>query len=358
LVNALAAGNHVMVKPSEVAPSTANVIHRIVGEAFPEEYVAVINGDKEVASAFSRLPFDHLLFTGSDSVGKLVMKAAAENLTPVTLELGGKSPALVHESYSMATAADRICCAKFWNAGQTCVAPDYVLVPSHKRDEFIAGCEATIAKRYTHTSSNPDYTYMISQAAWDRMHAFVNDASSRGARVIQAGSFEGSAIAGHRAFPPTLIADANDSMRVIREEIFGPILPVMSYASFDEVLSLINSRPRPLALYYFDKNRTRIHKLLEQTTSGGVAINDCIFHLAQHRLPFGGVGPSGMGAYHGFDGFETFSKKKGILFQSALTGSVFDMLVKPPYTSGTRRVVQFLLGRNKAQPITRIQLPD
>jgi coniferyl-aldehyde dehydrogenase len=358
LVNALAAGNHVMIKPSELAPATANVISRIISEVFPEEYVAVTTGGPEIASAFCNLPFDHLFFTGSQRVAKLVMKAAAENLTPVTLELGGKSPALVHESYSMATAADRICCAKFWNAGQTCVAPDYVLVPSHKRDEFVTQCEAAIANRYPRASSSPDYTHMISQAAWERMRAYVDDAHSRGARVIQAGSVEESATAGNRAFPPTLIVGANDSMRAMQEEIFGPILPILEYSTFEEGLEYINARPRPLALYYFDADKSRIATVLEQTTSGGVAINDCIFQLVQHRLPFGGVGPSGMGAYHGFDGFETFSKKKGVFLQSALTGSVFDRLSKPPYTSVTDRVVQFLLGRNKARPVRRIKLSD
>ena len=344
-----------MVKPSELAPATAGVIRRIVSEAFPEEYVAVVNGDNEVASAFSALPFDHLLFTGSNRVGKLVMKAAAENLTPVTLELGGKSPALVHESYSMAMAADRICCAKFWNAGQTCVAPDYVMLHSNKRDEFVARCEATIAKRYPRSSSNTDYTHMISEQAWGRMNEFVDDARSKGARVIQAASFEA---AGSRSFPPTLIAGADHSMRVMQEEIFGPILPIVAYSSFDEALNFINLRPRPLALYYFDTNKSRVSKVLEQTTSGGVGINDCIFHLVQHRLPFGGVGPSGMGAYHGFDGFETFSKKKGVFLQSSVAGSVLDRFMKPPYTSTTDRVIGFLLGRNRARPMQRIRLPD
>src|SRR5580704_7547203 len=211
LANALAAGNHAIVKPSEHAPKTAEVIHRIVTAAFPDEYVAVISGDKEVASTLCTLPFDHLLFTGSTSVGKLVMKAAAENLTPVTLELGGKSPALVHESYSMATAADRICSAKFWNAGQTCIAPDYALVPDHLRDEFISSCEAVLAKRYPHPASNADYTHLISQAAWERMRDLVDDARSKGARVLQVDSKRGDVPVGSRFFPPTLIVGANDS---------------------------------------------------------------------------------------------------------------------------------------------------
>ena len=257
LVNALAAGNHVMVKPSEQAPLTAELIRRIIAEAFPEEYVAVILGDKKIASAFSTLPFDHLLFTGSASVGKLIMKAAAENLTPVTLELGGKSPALVHESYPMATAADRICSAKLWNAGQTCVAPDYALVPEHKKDEFISACEASIAKRFSSFFSNPDYSHMISQSAWDP------DARTRRRRRRQRRSRhqpdspQENLPGGSRPFSPTLIVDADDSMRVMQAEIFGPILPVVTYSSLDEALSYINARPRPLALYYFDNNQSR-----------------------------------------------------------------------------------------------------
>lgn len=358
LANALAAGNHVMVKPSEHAPATANVIQQIIAEAFPEEYVAVITGDKDVASAFCTLPFDHLLFTGSTSVGKLVMKAAADNLTPVTLELGGKSPALVHESFSMATAADRICSAKFWNAGQTCIAPDYALVPAHKLDQFIAACEASIAKRFSSFSSNPDYSHMINQSACDRMHALVDDAAGKGARIIQADSSQESIPHNHRPFPPTLIVEANDSMSVMQAEIFGPILPVVSYASLDEALNFINARPRPLVLYYFDNNASRTRTVLEQTTSGGACINDCLFHFAQHELPFGGVGTSGMGAYHGYEGFKAFSKKKGVFLQNAMVGSVLDRFLKPPYTSASHRAIDFLIGRTTPRSVQKIRLPE
>lgn len=357
LTNALAAGNHVMVKPSEVAPLTAEVVGRIVSEVFPEEYVAVITGDKEVASVFCTLPFDHVLFTGSAEVGKLVMKAAAENLTPVTLELGGKSPALVHGSFPMATAADRICGAKFWNAGQTCVAPDYVLVSAERQDEFVLSCEAAIARRYSDFFSSADYTHMISQSAWERMRDLVEDAKNKGARVVQAGAIEGGAAGRNRSFPPTLIVGANDSMQVMQREIFGPILPIVTYGSLEEAVKFINARPRPLALYYFDGDKSRIHEVLERTSSGGVAINDCIFQFVQHRLPFGGVGPSGMGSYHGFAGFETFSNKKGVFLQSGVTGEVFDRVLKPPYTSTTERVIGFLMGRSRVRPIQRIELP-
>jgi len=358
LVNALAAGNHVMVKPSEHAPATASVLHQMIREVFPEEYVTVIAGNTEVAEAFSSLPFDHLIYTGSAHVGTLVMKAAAENLTPVTLELGGKSPAFVHESYPMAVAADRICSAKFWNAGQTCVAPDYAVVPAAKVNEFVGNCLGVIAKRFPHPSSNGDYTHMISQDAWRRMQDLIGDAGRNGGQIVQPYPESETSSAGNRVFPPTLVVDAKESMRVMQEEIFGPILPVVSYASFESALEFINARSRPLALYYFDRNASRIRKVLEQTVSGGVTVNDCIFHLPQHALPFGGAGPSGMGAYHGFDGFVTFSKKKGVLFQNALVGSLLGRALKPPYTAVSDRLMGLLLRRSKPGKIRRVALNE
>jgi coniferyl-aldehyde dehydrogenase len=355
LANAIAAGNHVIVKPSELAPATAETLRQMISEAFPEEYVAVVTGGREVASACSALPFDHILFTGSQGVAKLVMNAAAENLTPVTLELGGKSPALVHESYPMATAADRICSAKFWNAGQTCVAPDYTLVPSTKVDEFVHKCESVISKRYPHPASNADYTHLINQQARDRMRGLVDDARSKGARIVQIDSKQGDLPVGSRFFPPTLILGADNSMQVMQAEIFGPILPIVEYSVIDDALAFINARPRPLALYYFDRNKSRIKKVLEHTVSGGVTINDCIFHFVQHQLPFGGVGPSGMGAYHGFDGFLAFTKRKGVLLQNTLVGSFLNRL-KPPYTPWSDRAIGLLVGQNKTRPIHRMTL--
>ena len=356
LANAIAAGNHVILKLSEHAPATAEIIRQLISEAFPEEYIAVVTGDREVASALSALPLDHILFTGSQSVGKLVMKAAADNLTSVTLELGGKSPALVHESYPMATAADRICSAKFWNAGQTCIAPDYVLVPSNRVDEFTQKCEASLSKSFPDPASNADYTHLITQAAWERMRDLVDDATRKGARVVQADSKPAAVPLASRFFPPTLILGANASMRIMQEEIFGPILPIATYTSLEDALDFINARPRPLALYYFDRNSSRIRKTLDQTVSGGATVNDCIFHFVQHKLPFGGVGPSGMGAYHGFEGFKAFSKKKGVLLQSTLVGKFLDTALRPPYTSLSDRTIAFLLGKTKQRPIQKMTL--
>lgn len=345
LVNALAAGNRVIVKPSELAPTTAGLIQQMIAEIFPEDYIAVVTGGADVAAALAALPFDHILFTGSSRVGKLIMKAAAENLTPVTLELGGKSPAIVHAAYPLAVAADRICSAKFWNGGQTCVAPDYVLVPESKLGEFIEAGKKVIARRYPRLLAGGDYTCMISEAAWQRMRELVEDARSKGGLIYSINPANEDLTAPRRAFAPTLVAGVNDAMRLMQEEIFGPILPVVAYTSLDDAIAKVNERPQPLALYYFDSSRDRIAYLLQHTMSGGVTVNDCIFHLPQHSLPFGGVGPSGMGAYHGFTGFETFSKKKGVLLQHPLVGSVLGSLAKPPYGAWSGRLIEFLIGR-------------
>lgn len=345
LVNALAAGNRVIVKPSELAPATAALMRQMIAETFAEDYVAVVTGGADLAAALAALPFDHLIFTGSSRVGKLIMKAAAENLTPVTLELGGKSPALVHASYPIPLAADRICSAKFWNGGQTCVAPDYALVPGHRIDEFVEEAGKVIARRYPSLLAGGDYTRMISETAWRRMQDLVEDAKSKGGIVYPFSPAHEELTAAQRAFAPTLVANVNGSMRLMNEEIFGPILPVVAYSSLDDAIAKVNEHPRPLALYYFDSDRDRIAYLLEHTISGGVTVNDCIFHLPQHGLPFGGVGPSGMGAYHGFTGFETFSKKKGVLLQHPLVGSMLGRLAKPPYGVWSDRLIDFLLGR-------------
>ncbi len=358
LVGALAAGNHVLIKPPEAAPATAFLVQEMLSEAFAEEYVAVVNGGRAFAAFFAALPFDHLLFTGSSRTGRLVMKAAAENLTPVTLELGGKSPALVHESFPMARAADRICAAKFWNAGQTCVAPDYALVPAHRMEEFLRCAESSIRRRFARPATNRDYTRMMDAEAWNRMRELVEDARSKGARIIEPGGSGNPCTPENGAFAPTLIAQVNDSMRVMQEEIFGPILPVLGFSNLQEALSQLQDRPRPLAFYYFDRRRSRIQEVLEHTLAGGITVNDCIFHLPQDDLPFGGVGPSGMGAYHGFDGFTTFSKKTGVLLQSALTGAFFDRFIKPPYSAAGARIVSSLIGSAKKRGVRRMTLED
>jgi coniferyl-aldehyde dehydrogenase len=314
MIDALAAGNHVMIKPSEITPRSAEVIAAMVAESFPAEYVTCVVGGPDVASAFASLPFDHLFYTGSARVGQLVMQAATPNLTRVTLELGGKSPAIVHESYPLPLAVERIVGRKLYNAGQTCVAPDYVLLPAGKEREFEEESRKLVGALYPRLS-DADYTRIVSVRHFDRLHAAEQDAIAKGGRVVTLGGTDGRGTADDRIFPPTLVFSPDETMTVMRDEIFGPILPVVTYHTLDEAIAFVNARPRPLALYYFDESSRRVDDLLARTMSGGVTVNDCIYHLVQHNLPFGGVGSSGIGHYHGFDGFETFSKKRGVMVQ-------------------------------------------
>jgi coniferyl-aldehyde dehydrogenase len=342
LVSALAAGNHAMLKPSELAPRTAEVLARIIADLFPDKYVTVVTGGQETGAAFASLPFDHLLFTGSTRVGKLIMRSASENLTPVTLELGGKSPALVHSDFPAHTAAARIMVGKLYNAGQTCIAPDYVLVEAGAREEFVRLASQAATGMYPRLVDNPDFTRIVNRNHYQRLRGLVADAALKGAEMAELNPAREAVNEQNRVFPPTLLWNVNDQMTVMREEIFGPVLPVVTYRSLDEAISYINSRPRPLALYYFDNNSKRVESVLARTTSGGVTVNDTILHIAQNDLPFGGVGASGMGSYHGFDGFLTFSKKKGVFLQSRFTTLG---LLRPPYGALARRVTDFLIGK-------------
>lgn len=338
LVDAIAAGNHVMLKPSELAPATARLMQAMVSDLYPPDYVTVILGEAEVAAGLASLAFDHLLFTGSTRVGKLVMRAASENLTPVTLELGGKSPAIVHPSFPVREAATKIAMGKFYNAGQTCVAPDYVLVARERQDEFVIEARAAIGRMYPDTR---DYTRILSARHYQRLLGLVDDARGKGATVLESALGGEACGVGNRVFPPTLLLNVTDDMLVMQEEIFGPLLPVVSYGDLDEALAFVNARPRPLAFYYFDRSGGRIREVLQRTMAGGVTVNDCIFHVGQENLPFGGIGPSGMGRYHGFDGFETFSAKKGVFLQGRVTPLA---LLRPPFGKQARWILRFLVG--------------
>jgi acyl-CoA reductase-like NAD-dependent aldehyde dehydrogenase len=339
LVAALAAGNRALVKMSELAPATGALLGDLVRAHFDPDEVAVATGDVEVARAFAALPFDHLLFTGSTGVGRSVMRAAAENLTPVTLELGGKSPALVAPDYPIGHAAERIMIGKLMNAGQTCIAPDYALVPAARVGEFVAAVRQVVAECYPDPLVSPDYSSIIDARHFARLAGYVDEARAQGAEVVTlpAGAAPDPAA---RRIPPTLLVGAPETCRVMREEIFGPILPVVPYADFDAALAYVNARPRPLALYCFDRDAARIRRVLTGTVSGGVTLNDTILHIAQDDLPFGGVGPSGMGHYHGYDGFLALSKQKGVFRQSRLNAMA---LFKPPYGKTFERLVGFLL---------------
>ena len=342
LVGALAAGNRAIIKPSELAADTAEILRTIITETFAPDHVAVVTGGLDVAQAFSLLPFDHLVFTGSTAVGKIVMKAAAENLTPVTLELGGKSPAIVAEGYSLTQAAQKIMFAKMFNAGQTCIAPDYAILPKGKVDAFVEECRAAAQAMYPSLATNPDYTTIINDRQYDRLLSYLNDARNRGAKVIELNTGKDEIDPNTRKMAPVIVLHPKDDMLVMQEEIFGPILPIRTYETIDEAITYVNDHPRPLALYYFDDNQKRIEKMLRETVSGGVTVNDCLLHFAQDDIPFGGVGHSGIGHYHGREGFETFTKKKPVVYQSRLSAVRF---MYPPYKERIDKVFRFLLGK-------------
>ena len=331
LAGIFAAGNRTMIKPSEYTPSTSEVMREIFAGAFDSSEVAVFTGGPEVGSAFSGLPFDHLLFTGATSVARHVMRAAAENLVPVTLELGGKSPVVVGRSADMALTATNIMAGKTLNAGQICLAPDYVLIPEERADDFVAAAKASVAKMYPEIKDNPDYTSVVNERHYERLTGYIEDARSKGASVVEINPAEEDfSQQQHHRIPPTLIMDPTDDMRVMQDEIFGPVLPVKRYKDIDETIGYINDHPRPLGLYYFGQDATEQKKVLTHTTSGGVTVNDVVMHVAQEDLPFGGVGPSGMGAYHGFDGFKNFSHAKSVYVQSK-TVSKLAAAMRPPY---------------------------
>lgn len=336
LVAALGAGNRVMIKMSETTPRFGELFARLIAGAFAEDEVCAFNGEVEVARHFASLPFDHLLFTGSTQVGRQVMKAAADNLTPVTLELGGKSPAIVSEDFDLEESARRIMFGKLTNAGQTCIAPDYVLVPASRADAFVAACRRAARDFYPRLADNPQYTSVVNERQFNRLNGYLDDARALGATVHALHDDATDATA--RRLSPVALTGVSDGMRVMREEIFGPILPIVPYTGLDEAIRYINARPRPLALYYFGGSAAR-ERVLRETISGGVTVNNTLFHVAQGDLPFGGVGPSGMGHYHGREGFRTFSKPKGIYYDGRLSGSV---LLRPPFGRLFRSMLRVL----------------
>jgi len=338
LAAALAAGNRVMIKMSEFTPRTGELLAELVTRYFAADDVTVVLGDASVGADFARLSFDHLLFTGSTRVGHDIMRMAADNLTPVTLELGGKSPAIVGPDYPLAKAAERIMVGKLMNAGQTCIAPDYVLVPAGREQAFVDAARVVVARCFPAMATTPDYTSIINDRHYQRLQGYVGDALERGARIEPLSP--ASADDTRRRLPPLALLNVNDDMRVMQDEIFGPLLPILPYADLDAAISYVNQHPRPLALYCFENDSGRRDRVLNETVAGGVTVNDTILHIAQEDLPFGGVGPSGMGHYHGIEGFRTFSKQKGIFYQSGLNGM---SLFNPPYGALFERLTKFLI---------------
>lgn len=318
LVFALAAGNRVMIKMSETTPRTGELMRQVLADAFDEKELAVVLGERETAREFTRLPFDHLLFTGGSEIGRLVMKEAAANLTPVTLELGGKSPTLIADDVPMAMAAERIAFGKALNAGQTCVAPDYVLCPRHRVDEFVAAFGTALAKMYPGMARSRDYSAVVNERHYRRLRDYLDDARARGGDVVELNPGDLSPEPGSRKMPLYLIRGATPDMRVMQEEVFGPILPVVAYGHLEEALDFINARPRPLALNLFIADSGLRERVLAETHAGGVCVNDAVSQFLAEDLPFGGVGESGMGHYHGYEGFLTFSHKKAVFSRPRL----------------------------------------
>jgi coniferyl-aldehyde dehydrogenase len=340
LAGAIAAGNRAMIKPSELTPRTSALLEQVIREVFDPGEVVVAQGGADVAKAFCELDFDHLLFTGSTAVGRQVMRAAAENLVPITLELGGKSPAIVAPNYPLEKAAERIAVGKLFSAGQTCIAPDYVMVPRGQEEAFAGAFRDAVARLYPTLAANPDYTAVLDERHYGRLRDLVADARARGAAVHEINPAGEALDAGARKMAPVVLTGVPEDALAMREEIFGPVLPVLPYEDLEGAYGFINARPRPLALYLFSHEREVVDRTLERTVSGGVCVNDTLLHCVQEELPFGGVGASGMGAYHGEQGFRTFSHAKAIFHQARLNGAG---MTKPPYGSRMNRLLALLL---------------
>ncbi|WP_029940424.1 coniferyl aldehyde dehydrogenase [Sphingomonas astaxanthinifaciens] len=339
LVDALAAGNRALIKPSELTPAFSEVLRAAIAEAFDPEEVAVVTGGVEVGKAFASLPFDHLLFTGSTAVGREVYKAAAANLVPVTLELGGKSPVIVADDYPLARAARSIAFGKFLNAGQTCIAPDYVLVPEGKAEALAEALLAEVRRSYPDPARDPDYSGVISARHRQRLLDAIAAARKAGATVLSHGE-DAAEQAGKVA--PTIVIGAPEETILASEEIFGPILPIIPYHRLDDAIDFVNGRDRPLALYCFARDSDVQAHVLRKTVSGGATVNGTLLHIAQESLPFGGVGPSGIGAYHGAEGFKRFSHARGVFKAGPFIA--FERL-GPPWGNFARKMAKAMLGR-------------
>lgn len=343
LAGVFAAGCRAMIKPSEFTSHTSDLMAELFATAFAETEVAVVIGGAEVGAEFAGLPFDHLLFTGATSIAYHVARAAAENLVPTTLELGGKSPAIIGRSADLKLAAKRVMLGKTLNAGQICLAPDYVMVPQERVTEFVEAAKSAVAAMYPGLKDNPDYTSVINQRHFERLNGYLDDARLKGAEIVEINpSGEDFRQQPFHKIPPTLILNTTSEMKVMQEEIFGPLLPVTTFRSIDEAIAAVNARPRPLGLYYFGTDKAEERQVLSRTVSGGVTVNDVLLHVGMEDLPFGGIGPSGMGAYHGVEGFRTFSHAKAVFRQSRLD---ITALLRPPYGPTFSKIVNSQIKR-------------
>jgi coniferyl-aldehyde dehydrogenase len=339
LINIIAAGNRAMIKMSEHTPATARALCTMLADVFPADQVVVVTDDKgALAEEFVRLRFDHLVFTGSSRVGRLVMRTAADNLVPVTLELGGKSPVIIGEDAPLAAAAERICWGKSLKSGQSCTAPDYVLCPRGHIEAFVEAYRACYSCMFPALRDNPDCTSIINDGHYRRLQQLIEDAKAKGARVEEINPALEN-LSGTRKLPVALVLDATDSMRITREEIFGPILPILAYDRIEDAIDYINHRPRPLALYLFSFDHELQQRVVATTHSGAVSFNDTMTHAGVNDLPFGGIGESGMGHYHGYEGFLTFSKAKGIFSKGRINSG---RQIYPPYGRLMQRIAMRL----------------
>lgn len=341
LAGVIAAGNRAMIKPSEFTPVTSQLIDEMVSKTFDPTEIAVVTGGPEVGQAFSSLAFDHMVFTGATSVARHIMAAASKNLVPVTLELGGKSPTVISETADLTEAIERIMVGKMLNAGQVCIAPDYVMLPEGKMDEAVAIAREVVAEMYPTLLANEQYTAMLNERHFQRMQKNIDDANERGAQVVAINpANEDFSVNPTQKIPPTLILNPDDDALCMQDEIFGPLLPLKTYTKFEDVISYINARPRPLAAYYFGKDSSEEHRFLTGTTSGGACVNDVMFHMLQKDLPFGGVGPSGMGSYHGIEGFKAFSHAKSVYKQPGKIPVTKLAGFMPPYGDASEKSIK------------------
>jgi coniferyl-aldehyde dehydrogenase len=338
-VGALAAGNRVMIKPSELVPRFCALLQEVISARFDAAEIVVTGIDDDIARAFAALPFDHLIFTGSTRVGRLVAEAAARNLTPITLELGGKSPAIVDRSANLGEAATRIAYAKLVNAGQTCIAPDYALVPENSVQDFADKVQVNMRTMFGTDPGNKDYTSIVSDRHYARLESLVADAAAKGARIMQTARPDDPAWKSKRKFPPTIVVGVTPDMTIMQEEIFGPLLPILGYKDRAETVSYVNKHDRPLALYWFGKDDMARDEVLARTVSGGVTVNDCLFHFTQINQPMGGIGASGTGVYHGEWGFNALSKLKPVFYRSPFN-RLADLY--PPYGAKIARLEKLL----------------
>jgi coniferyl-aldehyde dehydrogenase len=339
LAGIFAAGNRAMVKTSEFTPRTAALFEEVAPRYFDPSELVFVSGGPEIGRAFASLPLDHLIFTGATPVGRHILHSAADNLTPVTLELGGKSPTIVSRSADLARAAERIATGKLMNAGQICLAPDYLLVPHEQEEAVIGRLRSAVSALYPRLLDNPDYSAVVNERHHVRLQGYLHDARAKGGEVIEVNPAGGNFAASNGTkMPLYIVRNPTDDMAVMQDEIFGPVLPIKGYGDIDEAIAFVNGRDRPLGLYYFGEDAAEEARVLERTISGGVTVNDVIFHISAEELPFGGIGPSGMGAYHGHDGFKTFSHARAVYRQPRI--DIIGLAgFKPPYGPRTAKAI-------------------